>query len=168
MKLRRQAFPTKTPGGPLVGNRQRGWEIGAPAIVPRITGHGRVALWADCVHGSSSVYSLGNDSRPKSNLSRVDQTVPAAAVLCIITGKRWWSHGYIYDENDVTDPPVLYRFKLLRKPGRVVEWVPRLIHNASGVGTQIVAKDINQDGKLELLTTARKGTFIFLDQNGKG
>jgi hypothetical protein len=36
------------------------------------------------------------------------------------------------------------------------------------VGTQIVAKDINQDGKPEILTTARKGTFIFFDRNGKG
>jgi hypothetical protein len=86
----------------------------------------------------------------------------------IITGKRWWSHGYIYDENDLTDPPVLYRFKLVRKPGGAVEWVPKLIHNASGVGTQIVAKDINQDGKPEILTTARKGTFIFFDRKGKG
>ena len=52
------------------------------------------------------------------------------------TGKRWWSHGYIYDENDVDNPPVLYRFQLVRKPGGAVEWIPSLIHNASGVGTR--------------------------------
>jgi hypothetical protein len=79
----------------------------------------------------------------------------------IITGKRWWSHGYIYDENDVDNPPVLYRFQLVRKPGGAVEWIPSLIHNASGVGTQIIAKDINQDGRIEIVTTARKGTFVF-------
>jgi Domain of Unknown Function (DUF1080)/FG-GAP-like repeat len=79
----------------------------------------------------------------------------------IITGKRWWSHGYIYDENDVDNPPVLYRFQLVRKSGGAVEWIPSLIHNASGVGTQIVAKDINRDGRIEIVTTARKGTFVF-------
>jgi hypothetical protein len=82
----------------------------------------------------------------------------------IIAGKRWWSHGYIYEENDVDDPPVLYQFKLVRKSGGVA-WIPKLIHNASGVGTQITAKDINKDGKPEILTTARKGTFVFYDQD---
>jgi hypothetical protein len=42
-----------------------------------------------------------------------------------------------------------------------VEWIPALIHNASGVGTQIVARDINKDGRIEIVTTARKGTFVF-------
>lgn len=86
---------------------------------------------------------------------------------CIITGKRWWSHGYIYDENQIDNPAVLYRFKLSRKSGGAVEWIPKLIHNASGIGTQILAKDINKDGKIEILTTARKGTFVFLDTSGK-
>jgi hypothetical protein len=88
-------------------------------------------------------------------------------VPCIITGKRWWSHGYIYDENQIDNPPVLYRFKLKRKPAGAVEWVPKMIHNASGIGTQILAKDVNKDGKIEILTTARKGTFVFLDTRGK-
>ena len=86
---------------------------------------------------------------------------------CIVTGKRWWSHGYIYDENNIDNPPVLYRFKLVRKPGGIVEWVPKLLHNASGIGTQILAKDINKDGKFEILTSARKGTFVFFNTSGK-
>jgi hypothetical protein len=86
---------------------------------------------------------------------------------CIVTGKRWWSHGYIYDENQVDNPPVLYRFKLQRQSGGAVSWVPKMIHNASGIGTQILAKDINKDGKVEILTSARKGTFVFFDTGGK-
>ncbi|MFZ1971632.1 MAG: FG-GAP-like repeat-containing protein [Candidatus Acidiferrales bacterium] len=86
---------------------------------------------------------------------------------CIVTGKRWWSHGYIYDEDQVDNPPVLYRFKLTRKSGGAVEWIPKMIHNASGIGTQILAKDVNKDGKIEILTTARKGTFVFLDTRGR-
>lgn len=86
---------------------------------------------------------------------------------CIVTGKRWWSHGYIYDENQVDNPPVLYRFKLVRKSGGAVEWVPKILHNDSGIGTQILAKDINKDGKIEIMTAARKGTFIFFNNDGK-
>lgn len=86
---------------------------------------------------------------------------------CIITGKRWWSHGYIYDENQVDNPPVLYRFKLVRKSAGAVEWVPKMLDNDSGIGTQILAKDINKDGQIEIMTAARKGTFIFFNNGGK-
>ncbi len=85
----------------------------------------------------------------------------------IVTGKRWWSHGFIYGENQIDNPPVLYRFKLRRDGSGSVSWIPKLVHNASGVGTQILAKDINQDGKVEIVTTARKGTFIFFESDGK-
>jgi hypothetical protein len=39
-----------------------------------------------------------------------------------------------------------------------------LIDNHSGVGTQIVATDMNGDGTPDVLTTARKGTFIFFNE----
>jgi hypothetical protein len=42
-----------------------------------------------------------------------------------------------------------------------VEWIPGLIDVASGVGTQIIAQDIDGDGRIEIATTARKGTFLF-------
>lgn len=87
-------------------------------------------------------------------------------VPCIITGKRWWSHGYIYDENQVDNPPVLYRFKLDRQSKDSVRWIPRMLHSASGIGTQILTKDINKDGKIEIVTSARKGTFVFLKNEG--
>ena len=87
-------------------------------------------------------------------------------VPSIVTGKRWWSHGYIYNENQIDNPPVLYRFKLNRRSKDSIRWIPTLIHKASGVGTQILAQDINKDGKVEIITCARKGTFIFFDGNG--
>ena len=86
----------------------------------------------------------------------------------IVTGKRWWSHGYRYDEeNDLDDPPVLYWFKLVRKEGGQAEFVPQFIHNRSGVGVQIAVADVNQDGKMDLVTSARKGTFIFYNETSK-
>ena len=82
----------------------------------------------------------------------------------IVTGKRWWSHGYIPEENEIDSAPVLYWFQLVRRPGGEVEFIPHLINNDSGVGTQIVAADMNGDGKPDVLTTARKGTFLFINQ----
>ena len=90
----------------------------------------------------------------------------------IVTGKRWWSHGIEYPENDLDHPPVMYWFKLSRKAGKVgnvgkVEWIPRLINNFSAVGTQIAVVDMNGDGKPDVLTAQRKGAFIFLNQMKK-
>jgi len=81
----------------------------------------------------------------------------------IVTGKRWWSHGIEYDENDLDDPPVMYWFKLVRKGGKV-EFVPKLINNFSAVGTQIQVLDLNGDGKPDVMTAQRKGAFVFLNQ----
>ena len=36
----------------------------------------------------------------------------------IVTGKRWFSHGMEYPENDRDDPPVVAWFKLVRKSWR--------------------------------------------------
>ncbi len=80
----------------------------------------------------------------------------------IVTGKRWWSHGIEYPENDQDDPPLLAWLKLVRKPGGVVEFVPHVINNYVGLGTQIATADMNADGRPDVLTAARKGAYIFL------
>jgi hypothetical protein len=162
---------------------------GVPDVISSLNAHGPGLAWFEQqrdAQGNSTWKRhliMGNPETPLAARKDWEETDKSVAftelhalqladldgdgVPCIITGKRWWSHGYIYDENQVDNPAVLYRFKLSRKSGGAVEWIPKLIHNASGIGTQILAKDINKDGKIEILTTARKGTFVFLDTSGK-
>jgi len=80
----------------------------------------------------------------------------------IVTGKRWWSHGDNYGTPDAQSPAVLYWFQLVRKSPSEVQWIPHRINNNSGVGTQIVAADLKAQGKVDILTSARKGAFVFL------
>ena len=80
----------------------------------------------------------------------------------IVTGKRWLSHGMEYPENDRDDPAVMAWFKLVRKPGGQVEFVPHIINNYVGLGTQIAVADMNGDERPDVLTAARKGAYIFL------
>jgi hypothetical protein len=156
---------------------------GVPDVITSLNAHGPGLAWFEQQRGPQGDVTwkrhliMGDPSAPAAEREHWEETDKSVAFTelhalawanldgdelpSIITGKRWWSHGYVYDENDVENPPVLYRFRLVRKPGGTVEWIPSLIHNASGVGTQIVAKDINQDGKIEIVTTARKGTFVF-------
>jgi len=39
--------------------------------------------------------------------------------------------------------------------------VPHLIHNRSGAGSDILATDLNGDGKTDVVVATRSGTYIF-------
>jgi hypothetical protein len=39
-----------------------------------------------------------------------------------------------------------------------------LIDNASGVGTQVVAADVNGDNRPDVLTVSKLGAFVFINR----
>ncbi|PHR91478.1 MAG: cysteine protease [Blastopirellula sp.] len=84
----------------------------------------------------------------------------------IITGKRRWAHG---PKGDVepSAAPVVYWFELTRTASGKVKYIPHLIDDNSGVGVQIAAKDVNADGRIDVLTTSKLGTFVFLNEGPK-
>ena len=45
-----------------------------------------------------------------------------------------------------------------------VDFVPTLIDNDSGVGTQVVAADINGDGLPDVVVGNKKGAFVHLQK----
>jgi hypothetical protein len=79
----------------------------------------------------------------------------------IVTGKRFWAHG---SEGDVEPgaPAVLYWFQLVRNPDKSVDWVPHLIDDNSGIGTQVVAGDLNGDKLPDIVVGNKKGTFVHI------
>jgi hypothetical protein len=81
----------------------------------------------------------------------------------IVTGKRFWSHGRTGDP-DRNSAAVLYWFMLARGPDKSADWIPYLIDNDSGVGTQVVAGDINGDGLPDVVVGNKKGAFIHLQE----
>jgi hypothetical protein len=81
----------------------------------------------------------------------------------IVTGKRFWSHGRTQDP-DRNNAAVLYWFRLVRGPDKSVDFVPYLIDDNSGVGTQVVAGDLNGDGLPDIVVGNKKGTFVHLHQ----
>ncbi|MDQ3349310.1 MAG: VCBS repeat-containing protein [Acidobacteriota bacterium] len=83
----------------------------------------------------------------------------------IVTGKRFWSHGRTGDP-DRNDAAVLYWFKLARSRDGAVDFIPYLIDDQSGVGTQVVTTDVNRDGLPDIVVGNKRGTFVHL-QNKK-
>jgi len=81
----------------------------------------------------------------------------------IVTGKRFWSHGRTGDP-DRNNAAVLYWFKLARGADRSAEFVPHLIDDNSGVGTQVVVGDINKDGLPDIVVGNKKGTYVHLHE----
>ncbi len=80
-----------------------------------------------------------------------------------IVGKRYWSHLNTYLDPDPYGTPVLYWYQTVRNPKAPggAEFVPHLINNHSGAGSDLLAVDLNKDGAMDVVTATRWGTFIF-------
>ncbi len=80
-----------------------------------------------------------------------------------IVGKRYWSHLDTYLDPDPYGQPVLYVYKTVRNPKAPggAEFVPELIDNHSGAGSDLLAVDLNKDGAMDIVTATRFGTFIY-------
>jgi hypothetical protein len=81
----------------------------------------------------------------------------------ILTGKRFWAHGPGGDK-EPNAPAVVFWFELQRDTQGQASYVPRLIDDNSGVGTQVAATDLNQDGRPDVIVGNKKGIFVHLSQ----
>lgn len=87
------------------------------------------------------------------------EDVDGDGTLDLVAGKRRFAHGD-HGDADPLGKPVTYWFKLER--GADPKWTPHLIDDDTGVGTQVVAADINDDGKTDVLVGNKMGTTLLL------
>jgi FG-GAP-like repeat len=77
----------------------------------------------------------------------------------LITGKRFWSHGRSEPGSD--KPAKLYWLQASRAADGKTAFTPREIDDQSGIGTQFTVTDFNGDGLLDIVTSNKKGVFLF-------
>jgi hypothetical protein len=85
----------------------------------------------------------------------------------IVTGKRFWAHGPHGPDPESDAPPLLYWFKLVRPGKGLADFLPYLIDNDSGVGTQVIAGNITNKKFPDVVVGNKKGVFLFEHQTRK-
>ena len=80
----------------------------------------------------------------------------------VITGKRFMSHGT--SEKGATDPAYLLWFRLERGADGALSFAPHVVHDDSGVGTQVMAGDVDGDGLTDVVVGNKKGAFVHLQR----
>lgn len=74
-----------------------------------------------------------------------------------VTGKRYWAHGA--KDPGSLDPALTVCF-FNRSVNGALQWVPQVIDEDGGVGCDVLATDLNQDGKPDVAVGSKKGVFI--------
>ncbi len=82
----------------------------------------------------------------------------------LVTGKRWWSHGRNEPGSDW--PAMMYWFRASKGRDGITRFTPRVIDTDSGIGTQFVVADVNGDRLLDVVTSNKKGTYLFEQARG--
>lgn len=81
----------------------------------------------------------------------------------LVTGKRYWAHGPSGDA-EPNAAAVLYWFKTHRNADKTVDFIPYLIDNDSGIGTQVMAGKLNGDKWPDVVVGNKKGAFSFVHE----
>ncbi len=146
-------------------------------IVTSIASHGYGIGWMEHTKADSGEIEFEMhrfiNQKPEENRYGVHFSQPHAldtadfngdGLTDFVVGKRFWAHGPKGDP-EPNAAAVTYWFELKRDveglPGGV-DFVPHLIHDDSGVGTQVAAGDINGDGIPDVVAGNKKGTHIHL------
>ena len=75
----------------------------------------------------------------------------------IVTGERFWAHVPT-GTPDFNAPALLMWLERTNN----ATYIPHVIDNASGVGTQVMTGDINNDSRQDIIVASKKGAFVFM------
>ncbi len=84
-------------------------------------------------------------------------------LLDILTGKRFWAHGPTGDK-EPDAPAVVFWLELKRGANNGVTFIPHLIDDNSGVGTQVATARLNADKRPDVIVANKKGIFLHLSE----
>ncbi len=151
----------------------------ADLFVHDVDGDGRVDILASSAHKYGIWYYQQRGDKDKPAFLKVDLfkdlvsethamhfvDINGDGAKDLVTGKRWWSHGKGEPGSD--KPAMLYWFEANKNPSKEPRFTPHVIDNDSGIGTQFWVGDFNGDKLPDIVTSNKKGTFLFEQVRGK-
>lgn len=173
---KRHTFPFSAKGGAQMVVMDVNAD-GVPDVITSKAAHGYGLSWFEQVRavdggGSSFKEHVILAEKPEEKVGGVQFSQLHALALSdvdgdglpdIVTGKRWWAHGPTGDA-DPSGTPVLYALLLRRGANHTATYEPRLLEATTGVGTQLVAADVNGDGRPDFVVGNKRGTAVLLSQ----
>lgn len=154
------------------GAQMLGYDVngdGRNDVITSIDAHGFGVAWFEQNADGSWKRHLLTDTPDEKGSTGVAFTQPHAldfadingdGTIDIVTGKRFWAHGPNGDP-EPDQHAVIYAFLLTRKEGQAT-YTAEIIDADSGVGCQVMAADMNNDGKLDIISANKKGCFVIL------
>lgn len=77
----------------------------------------------------------------------------------LITGKRWWAH---FDQDPgALEQAMLIVYSYTRDSAGAVTWTRTDLDDDSGVGSQFEVADVDQDARLDIVVSNKKGLHLF-------
>ena len=150
-------------------------------VITSLNCHGYGLAWYEQVRTNGNItfrqhLILNPDATPESHGFSFTQPhalaladIDGDGLMDIVTGKRFWAHGKNgQDPESDGFPAVLCWFQLKRSGNGHAEFIPHLIDNDSGVGTQVTAGFISNKERSDILVGNKKGLFIFERQADPG
>jgi hypothetical protein len=137
-------------------------------IVTTLAAHGYGLSWFENAGGAFVEHTIVAATAPDAGIVMHEPhaltmaDVDGDGLLDIVTGERHWAHAP--ERGDFAAPGRLYWFQARRTGGRVT-FTPHLVDDQSGVGTQVVAGDVNEDGLKDIVLANKKGAFLFLQDS---
>lgn len=156
------------------GAQMFGYDVngdGRTDVITSIEAHGFGVAWLEQLADGSWKRHLLTDTQTEKGSTGVAFSQPHAldladidgnGTLDIITGKRFWAHGPSGDP-EPNEAAVLYAFLLNRKNNEV-SYTAEIIDDNSGVGCQVMATDVNNDKKPDIVVGNKKGCFVHIRQ----
>jgi hypothetical protein len=145
-------------------------------VITAINAHGYGLSWFEQVKENGNItfrehVILNKDATPNQygvafsqlhSLALVD--IDGDGLKDIVTGKRFWAHGKDGGDPDSNGQAVLYWFQLVRPGKGRAEFIPHLIDNDSGVGTEVTTGYVSSKKYPDIIVGNKKGVFIFEHQ----